>query len=737
MSRRGARPAVATPTPDVAPPALSPRTQVFTVLVAFAVPLALYLASLHPGLPAGDSGELITVAATGGVAHPPGYPLYTMLAGLVLRVFVGGEVAWRLNLFSAVCMAAAAALLALAVVRLTRSSAAALAAAAAFAFASPVFKYALVAEVFPLNALLGACVLLALTLAPEHALVVLAFLGALALSHHHTLLLLAVPAFVATAIRVGRVSLARLWPRALAAGALGLLPLVWLPIAARGHGVRWGDAGTLKGFAALLLRAEYGTFRLDPTESGHGLHGAHLTDFVTSLPHTFGVVALLLLVAGVVALVRRARALALSLAGFIALQLLFYTRIGFPLEPAIYRGVVERFAILPLLVLSAVVGLGVAWLLARVPAGVARPVAALVLVGALAASAVPRFLHDARDGDHFTAELARAVLASTPQDAVLFVQGDLFHNALGYLQRVEHLRPDVTVLDQELMTYAWYLRRVRTEHPDVLPAFTDAQRITLTDGRVLEGLAIAHGDSLTDVLFERGHATIPTNTIRSVTAARSESLYAFTRARYLTSPLLERSDDRYSGLPASRNLRWLDHLAGRRPVAFLGLKEDSYALRYALEPRGLVSIAVPKGTPSDPAQALAAALAVFESADAEVYFDRYDPLGFELAERGRFAELVGRTALLMCQSGMAPVLAAHPEGAARVRAFAQRFEALEPTSDAYTLRAIGFLRAFDPGSRDLALAQRDLERALNRLPQEPPDAEAERLLAAIRSGQLH
>eukprot|EP00760_Papus_ankaliazontas_P012562 PhM_4_TR1537/c0_g1_i1/m.17 len=41
--------------------------------------LILYISSVHPSLPHGDSGELMTVAWNLGVAHPPGYPLFTML----------------------------------------------------------------------------------------------------------------------------------------------------------------------------------------------------------------------------------------------------------------------------------------------------------------------------------------------------------------------------------------------------------------------------------------------------------------------------------------------------------------------------------------------------------------------------------------------------------------------------------------------------------------------------------
>lgn len=736
MSRRRARVAPAARAAASEPSPLGPTARSLAAVAAFIVPLLAYLRALHPGLPAGDSGELITAAATGGVAHPPGYPLYLMLAGLVARLLPFGDVAWRMNLFSAVTMSAAAAVLALAVARLTRSAAAGLIAACVFAFAVPVLKYALVAEVFALHALLAALVLLALTLEPSVACVALAFLGTLTLSHHHTLVLLVVPAFAVTASRVWRSR--RPWPLARAASAAlaGLLPLVALPIAAHGSGLRWGEPDTGQGFLALLLRAEYGTFRLDPLEAGRTAHSAHLAAFVHSLPDTFGWLPLVALAIGLVVLWTRHRALAGVLALFLALQALFYTRIGFPMEPALYRGVVERFAILPLLVLAWAAGIGVAWALARVAHRPMRVGLALLVLAMVGWTGAARVRAESRAGDRFTSTLGRAVLASVPPRAVLFVQGDLFHNTLTYLQRVQHLRPDVTVLDQELMTYAWYVRRVRAESPTLLPSFIEAARIRLTDGRTLEGLALPRADGHTDVLFERGHATVPTGEIASVVPAAPESLYAATRAGFRRSPLLERSDDRYSGLPASRNLCWLDHLAGVRPVAFVGLKEDSYSLRYTLEPRGLVSLARPKGTSPDLAAELEVALRLFEDCDTKVYFGAYDPVGFEFAERGRFAELAGRTALLLCMPGNAGMVVAHPVGHARVLEFAERFEKLDRSPDAYTLRAVGMLRVFDPDFRDLARARADLERALATLPRAADDDEAQRVLDAIRSGAL-
>ena len=41
---------------------------------------AIYFMTLAPTVPGGDSGEFITVAITSGVAHPSGYPTFTLLA---------------------------------------------------------------------------------------------------------------------------------------------------------------------------------------------------------------------------------------------------------------------------------------------------------------------------------------------------------------------------------------------------------------------------------------------------------------------------------------------------------------------------------------------------------------------------------------------------------------------------------------------------------------------------------
>ena len=55
-------------------------------LTAGGIALAVYLATVAPSVPPGDSGNLIVAAATLGIAHPPGYPLFAMLGHFKITV---------------------------------------------------------------------------------------------------------------------------------------------------------------------------------------------------------------------------------------------------------------------------------------------------------------------------------------------------------------------------------------------------------------------------------------------------------------------------------------------------------------------------------------------------------------------------------------------------------------------------------------------------------------------------
>src|SRR5512144_2758952 len=67
--------------------------------------MAVYLTTMAPGFTwangGADGGDLIAAAATGGVAHPTGYPLYLLLARF-FQFLPLGSLAFRTNLMSAI-----------------------------------------------------------------------------------------------------------------------------------------------------------------------------------------------------------------------------------------------------------------------------------------------------------------------------------------------------------------------------------------------------------------------------------------------------------------------------------------------------------------------------------------------------------------------------------------------------------------------------------------------------------
>jgi uncharacterized membrane protein len=77
-------------------------------LAVFALILAGYVLTLAPTVTFWDAGELIAAASTLGIPHPPGTPLFVMLAHVWGALVPVGEYAVRTNLLSALLSAAGA-----------------------------------------------------------------------------------------------------------------------------------------------------------------------------------------------------------------------------------------------------------------------------------------------------------------------------------------------------------------------------------------------------------------------------------------------------------------------------------------------------------------------------------------------------------------------------------------------------------------------------------------------------
>jgi len=166
--------------------------------------LLLYLRTLAPSVLRvfDDSLEFQVVCPTLGIAHPTGYPLYTLLGWLCTLLVPVGDAAYRVNVLSALGGALAAGLTCLAVVAGLRlvgptgwpARIAGLVAGGTLATSSTFWEYSTVAEVYTLNAaFLAAMVFLLLRWATRRGrtpLLLAALCFGLSLTHHRTMVLL-------------------------------------------------------------------------------------------------------------------------------------------------------------------------------------------------------------------------------------------------------------------------------------------------------------------------------------------------------------------------------------------------------------------------------------------------------------------------------------------------------------------------------------------------------------------
>lgn len=499
--------------------------------------LLLYAQTLARDLGTIDSGELAAVCTQLGIAHPPGYPIYTLLGRLAVALFAGVPAIAVLSALSAVCAAAATAGVAVALYRIlapangTGRSADAWASEAApvssnalassvpwvfgvavigglwFATSRVLWEQALGNEVYALHAAVVAWGLERLIAATRYAPSTSGSTGSpgprssrdwlgvgyvigLGIVHHLTIVFLG-PAVILGALgastthggtsgtdvtaRAARAARAvtsarglRLAVRRLGWAAVGALPalsaMLYLPVrSAQQPLLDWGDPERLHPFLRHVGATQY---RVWFFESGE-VWTRNITEYVHGLPDRLFLPVLFLAAWGLIHLVQRRPGLALITGAVFATTVVTASLYDIhDLEPYF----------LPAdLVLCLWAALGLAGMLEFARGSTATTARAgpwvLAAVGvvllALQGWAHARVVD--RSADRFVRFHLQTVLSDVPPDAVLlsgFWDGVVSPSL--YAQAVERQRPDVAVVDPELLRRSWYFTQLDRWDPHLL-----------------------------------------------------------------------------------------------------------------------------------------------------------------------------------------------------------------------------------------------------------------------------
>lgn len=459
---------------------------VFLVVSLFVV----YLFSMAPGFTwahdGADGGDLITATATGGVAHPSGYPTFLLLARL-FQFIPFGTIAYRTNLMSAVFTALAALLVYDIVVWSPNSPAkgmrlAGLIAGYAYGLSALAWSQATITEVYGLHVFFVALILWLLVgrfaYSPNKPLLdaAIGLSVGLGMGNHLTsVFLLPVALIVGVVTPLSSNAKKKDFKKKDAKRKDGGVSIDW---ASLGRRLGWVFVGLLI-YAFVLWRAASSA----PVNWGYAVNLGNLWWLVSGAfyqKHAFSVpigdvplrvisVAQLLLtqfgvlglLAGLYHLFRDSFPPRLTWVGiWVALTNIIFS-VGYDTSDSyIY--------LLPFFLVFAIwIGCGagdISRLLAQRNNWASLGTSAILLVSFWGMAAINYPKIDL-SRDHRTENFAKAAFAALPPQAIVVGQGDLALFSLWYYHFALKERPDIVVLGDGLLSSSWYIDVLHNTYP--------------------------------------------------------------------------------------------------------------------------------------------------------------------------------------------------------------------------------------------------------------------------------
>src|SRR5262249_15400850 len=493
------------------------RLELVCAAAVFLVALVLFGCTLAPTVTLVDSGELILAAQGLGVAHPPGFPLWVILAHLASLVPLG-NVAVRINFSSALFAALACAVLTLVLAELmitaaylparkkgaqprTRTEdsgidhllvfAPALGAGLLMAFSRTLWSYATITEVYTLNTLLIVIVfflmlrwrrLVTQTIlsAPLHKggmvtthdswLYAAAAVFGLALGDHHVTVGLTLPAVAVIVYRTQGLKFftsSRLLYAALISVAGMIAVYAYLPLAAsRSPLINWGNPRSLQEIWWHITGRQYQVFlSFTPT-----LMGMQFVEFCRMLLREFGPASLplplVLALAGFAAVFKQDRT------AFWFLLFIVIANLAYDLSYEIAEDK-DAYYLPVFMSVALAAGFGLRWLIQLTaansmslekPYGVAA--IAVLLTSATAFSANWPFNN--RTHYFIAHDYVENLLSTIEPSGLLLTQDWQVASPMFYVQQIERRRRDVKVIDVNLLRRSWYFDYLRRTYPDLI-----------------------------------------------------------------------------------------------------------------------------------------------------------------------------------------------------------------------------------------------------------------------------
>ncbi len=438
-------------------------------LAVFCGAAALYLFSSAPALaPYRDMGEMVSVSKTLGVAHPPGYPAYT-LTGKISTLVPFANFSYRVNLASVVGGALAAMLFFDLLGMMGLSLLARVFALLIWCGCAGVWTVCVVTEMYSLNLAAGMFILwLCARCENEPADIYLVYACALAagfLTGFRLDLVLALPGLILWSVYLlYRGRNAKHAPRVLGICALfmtlGFSIYLYLLVRSNTHPLlNWNRPETFQRLYGSITRKTHGG-TLDLLATNYEAGALFWTDFkiyLADFAEQFRWIGAPLALWGLFSLARkRTSYFILTFAGWFFSAPFFIYKANMPPNPHALA-VLEAHFLFPHIFTSVWIAYGAQELFANVAGTTRKALTVLVLcIGAF--HLYDRWTEVSKRGNYFGVDYGRNMLTTLPPDAALIMQKDVQLFTFWALQYAENKRPDLLVVARGLSGSPWYIQ---------------------------------------------------------------------------------------------------------------------------------------------------------------------------------------------------------------------------------------------------------------------------------------
>ncbi len=447
--------------------------RILTFLIIIGAAGLIYAVTLCPTVEFVDSGELALACKNLGIAHPTGYPLYTLL-GRLAAMILGGELITRMNQMSLFFTAIAAGFLSLVMMEMLtmENKRAALTAGTVSLFTalSPVWwSQGTTNEVYSLNLLLISLFVYSIlkylrkTSSPGW-LILSAYILGLAFTNHLSAVYL-VPGYALIAgslvwrrkIRM----IAFMWMIAMISIPLTLY--VFLPVrAAFSPFLNWGDVSDSYFLYKHITGWQYRIWMFSDADIGVVL--GRLVYSGELMVDQFGWFGIVSAAAGLFPIFKRHRNFGIFLTTIGLLNLAY---------AANYQiADIDSYYLPMILVISLFMASGVSLMAGHIlKLAVGSRFIKLAVAGGLMLLPVSNLINNYHESDRNNRTFARQgavdMVDSMLPDGLAIIENWDFYSPWLYLSFEEKYRPDAILLDKELMRRSWYIDFIRRQYPEI------------------------------------------------------------------------------------------------------------------------------------------------------------------------------------------------------------------------------------------------------------------------------